>query len=115
MKTCRPVGFERSVAAVLGLAAVLAVAPAQAATVTRAVFGTSADGEFTLIEEECLAACANAPCMISGQKYFLDLTPQSAVAALDEIKQMPPDHAPPRGKNHGRHAGDSHDDEVEHS
>jgi len=76
--------------------------------------GTSADGEFTLIEEECLAACANAPCMISGHKYFLDLTPQSAVAALDEIKQMPPDHAPPRGKNHGRHAGDSHDDEIEH-
>jgi aldose 1-epimerase len=46
MKTCRPVGFERSVVTVLGLAAaVLAVAPAQAATVTRAVFGTSADGE----------------------------------------------------------------------
>ena len=22
---------------------------------------TSADGEFTLVEEECLAACANAP------------------------------------------------------
>jgi NADH-quinone oxidoreductase E subunit len=81
--------------------------------------GTSADGEFTLIEEECLAACANAPCMISGHKYFLDLTPASAVAALAEIKSMPPDHAPPRGQNHdgnhGRHAGDSTEDEVEHS
>lgn len=65
----------------------------------------SADGEFTLVEEECLAACANAPCMISGHKYFLDLTPQSAVAALDEIKALPPDHAPPRGQNHdGEHA-----------
>jgi NADH-quinone oxidoreductase E subunit len=54
--------------------------------------GNSADGEFTIIEEECLAACADAPCMISGQKYFLRLTPEAAVKALDEIKQMPPDH-----------------------
>jgi len=67
--------------------------------------GTSKDGEFTIVEEECLAACANAPCMISGQKYFLDLTPDGAVKALDEIKQMPPDHSPPRGQNHGRHDG----------
>jgi NADH-quinone oxidoreductase E subunit len=52
----------------------------------------SADGEFTLVEEECLAACADAPCLISGEKYFLRLTPESAVAALDEIKKMPPDH-----------------------
>jgi NADH-quinone oxidoreductase E subunit len=55
---------------------------------------TSADGEFTLIEEECLAACANAPCMIAGEKYYLDLTPESAVQALEEIKQQPPDHIP---------------------
>jgi NADH-quinone oxidoreductase E subunit len=52
----------------------------------------SADGEFTLVEEECLAACADAPCLIAGEKYFLNLTPESAVAALDEIKKMPPDH-----------------------
>jgi NADH:ubiquinone oxidoreductase subunit E len=54
----------------------------------------SADGEFTLVEEECLAACADAPCLIAGEKYFLRLTPESAVAALDEIKKMPPDHKP---------------------
>jgi NADH-quinone oxidoreductase E subunit len=52
----------------------------------------SPDGEFTLIEEECLAACADAPCLIAGEKYFLNLTPETAVAALDEIKKMPPDH-----------------------
>jgi NADH-quinone oxidoreductase E subunit len=70
---------------------------------------TSADGEFTLVEEECLAACANAPCMISGKKYFLDLTPQTALQALDEIRKMPPDHAPPRGSNyHGSGGPDSH-------
>ena len=54
--------------------------------------GNSADGEFTIIEEECLAACADAPCMIAGEKYFLRLTPETAVKALDEIKKMPPDH-----------------------
>jgi NADH-quinone oxidoreductase E subunit len=53
---------------------------------------TSADGEFSIIEEECLAACADAPMMISGERYFLRLTPDTAVAALDEIKQLPPDH-----------------------
>ena|SRR5258706_6093112 len=53
---------------------------------------TSADGEFTVVEEECLAACADAPMMISGERYFLKLTPDSAVAALDEIKRLPPDH-----------------------
>ena len=36
---------------------------------------TTPDGAFTLVEEECLAACANAPMMICGQDYFLDLTP----------------------------------------
>jgi NADH-quinone oxidoreductase E subunit len=54
--------------------------------------GTTADGEFTLVEEECLAACADAPAMISGQKYFLRLTPESALQALEEIKRLPPDH-----------------------
>ncbi len=53
---------------------------------------TSLDGEFTIVEEECLAACADAPMMISGQKYFLRLTPDTAVQALDEIKQLPPEH-----------------------
>ncbi len=53
---------------------------------------TTPDGEFTIIEEECLAACADAPCMISGQKYFLRLTPETAQKVLEEIKQMPPEH-----------------------
>jgi NADH-quinone oxidoreductase E subunit len=62
--------------------------------------GTTADGEFTIVEEECLAACADAPCVIAGHKYYLRLTPESAVAALDEIKKQPPDHAP-----HGKEGG----------
>jgi NADH:ubiquinone oxidoreductase subunit E len=52
----------------------------------------SKDGEFTIVEEECLAACADAPCMIAGERYFLRLTPEAAVRALDEVKQLPPDH-----------------------
>lgn len=63
---------------------------------------TSADGEFTLVEEECLAACADAPCLIAGEKYFLRLTPAAAIKALDEIKKMPPDHKPPQGKSHDK-------------
>ena len=31
--------------------------------------------DFTLVEEECIAACANAPCAVVGTKYYLDLTP----------------------------------------
>jgi NADH-quinone oxidoreductase E subunit len=62
---------------------------------------TSADGEFTVVEEECLAACADAPCVIAGERYFLRLTPETAVRALDEIKQMPPDHAPHKPNGSG--------------
>jgi len=52
----------------------------------------SADGEFTIVEEECLAACADAPCMIAGEKYYLRLTPETAIKALEEVKKQPPDH-----------------------
>ena len=47
---------------------------------------TSADGQFTLHEEECLAACANAPMMICGDRYFLDLDPSKVDRILDELK-----------------------------
>ena len=45
------------------------------------------DGCFHLVEEECLAACANAPMMICGDRYFLDLTPQKVDAALDDLRK----------------------------
>ena len=53
---------------------------------------TTADGEFTLIEEECLAACADAPAMICGERYFLNLTPDKVDAALAECRKLPPSH-----------------------
>jgi NADH-quinone oxidoreductase E subunit len=63
---------------------------------------TTADGAFTLVEEECLAACANAPMMICGDQYFLDLTPEKVDKVLDELrkrhqerkKAQPVDRAP---------------------
>ncbi len=48
---------------------------------------TTADGEFTLIEEECLAACADAPMAICGQKYFLRLDSAKVDAMLDELRR----------------------------
>ena len=50
---------------------------------------TSADGEFTLIEEECLAACADGPmAMICGDRYFLRLTADKVDATLAECHKL---------------------------
>ena len=45
------------------------------------------DGAFHVVEEECLAACANAPMMICGDKYYLDLTPQKVDTILDDLRK----------------------------
>jgi NADH-quinone oxidoreductase E subunit len=45
--------------------------------------------DFTLVEEECIAACANAPCAVVGTKYFLDITPDQVPAIVEELKQKP--------------------------
>ena len=48
---------------------------------------TTADGAFSIIEEECLAACANAPMMICGTEYFLDLTPAKVDVILEDLRK----------------------------
>jgi NADH-quinone oxidoreductase E subunit len=48
---------------------------------------TTPDGAFTIIEEECLAACANAPMMICGTDYYLDLTPAKVDVILDDLRK----------------------------
>jgi NADH-quinone oxidoreductase E subunit len=48
---------------------------------------TTPDGAFSLVEEECLAACANAPMMICGPEYSLDLTPEKVDRAIDELRK----------------------------
>jgi len=45
--------------------------------------------EFHLVEEECIAACANAPCAVVGTKYFLDITPDKVGGIIDELKRTP--------------------------
>jgi NADH-quinone oxidoreductase E subunit len=50
---------------------------------------TTADGMFTVIEEECLAACANAPMLICGTEYFLDIKKENVAQILAELRANP--------------------------
>ena len=48
---------------------------------------TTPDGQiFLKREEECLAACNNAPMMMVDHVYHENLTPESAIRALDAVK-----------------------------
>jgi NADH-quinone oxidoreductase subunit E len=47
---------------------------------------TTADGRFTLKEEECLAACVNAPMCMVGKKYYENLTPETIDALINELE-----------------------------
>jgi NADH-quinone oxidoreductase E subunit len=51
--------------------------------------GTTSDKAFHLVEEECIAACANAPCAVVGTKYYLDITPDQVPQIVDELKKNP--------------------------
>lgn len=46
---------------------------------------TTADGQFTLKEVECLGACINAPVLHIGEKYYENVTPQKTDEILDEL------------------------------
>ena len=46
-------------------------------------------GDFTIVEEECIAACANAPAVVCGTRYFLDVEPGQVDAILDELRKTP--------------------------
>jgi NADH-quinone oxidoreductase E subunit len=50
---------------------------------------TTPDGQFTIVEEECLAACANAPMMICGTEYFLDLDKDKLASILADLRANP--------------------------
>jgi NADH-quinone oxidoreductase subunit E len=52
----------------------------------------SDDGEFTVVEVECLGACANAPMVQINDFYYEDLTPERMVEIIDELsagKEVP--------------------------
>ena len=47
------------------------------------------NSDFTLVEEECISACANAPCALGGTRYYLDLTPAQVPGIVDELRRSP--------------------------
>ena len=60
---------------------------------------TTKDGYFTLMEVECLGACANAPMVQINDLYYEDLTEESMLAILESLKK---DIVPPAGPQNGR-------------
>ena len=56
---------------------------------------TTKDGMFTLLEVECLGACANAPMIQLNDDYYECLTPKSMIELLEACKAGKP---PPMGK-----------------
>jgi NADH dehydrogenase (ubiquinone) flavoprotein 2 len=47
---------------------------------------TTADGLFTLLEVECLGACANAPMIQMNDDYYECLTPETTIQLLEACK-----------------------------
>jgi NADH:ubiquinone oxidoreductase subunit E len=47
------------------------------------------NADFTLVEEECIAACANAPAVLCGTRYFLDVTPDQVAGIIAELVKDP--------------------------
>jgi NADH:ubiquinone oxidoreductase subunit E len=45
--------------------------------------------DFTLVEEECIAACANAPCAVVGTEYVLDITPEQVPSIVERLRAQP--------------------------
>jgi NADH:ubiquinone oxidoreductase subunit E len=45
--------------------------------------------DFNLVEEECIAACANAPAVLCGTRYFLDVTPGEVPGIVGELRAEP--------------------------
>ena len=48
---------------------------------------TTKDGEFTLFEAECLAACGGGPMLQLNDEYFEDLTPEKLDAIIDGARR----------------------------
>ncbi len=45
--------------------------------------------DFHVVEEECIAKCANAPAILAGTKYFLDLEPKDVDDMLTYLRSNP--------------------------
>ncbi|KAJ1921794.1 NADH:ubiquinone oxidoreductase 24 [Mycoemilia scoparia] len=47
---------------------------------------TTEDKLFTLVEVECAGACVNAPVMAINEDYYEDLTPETTIKLLEDLK-----------------------------
>ena len=61
--------------------------------------GMSADGKFSLLEVECLGACANAPILQVNDDFYEDLDYDKTVSLLDALAR---DEVPSPGSMAGR-------------
>lgn len=67
---------------------------------------TTDDGLFTLMEVECLGACANAPIVQVNDDYYEDLDADSIVKLLDALKRgEKPEHGPQNGRQNAAPIG----------
>lgn len=67
---------------------------------------TTADGEFTLVEAECLCACANAPMIQIGQHYYEDLTAETMRQIIQDLRAgKQPKPGPQNGRNRSEPLG----------
>ena len=56
---------------------------------------TTKDSEFTLVEVECLGACANAPVVQINDDYYEDLDKESIKKIIEKLKKnLKPTHGP---------------------
>merc|ERR1711998_449168 len=64
---------------------------------------TTSDGLFTMMEVECLGACANAPMVQINDDFYEDLTEDSIKKVLDQLKigGRAATHIGPQGKRQG--------------
>jgi NADH-quinone oxidoreductase E subunit len=60
---------------------------------------TTADGQFTLKEAECLGACVNAPMCQVGDHFYEDLTPENMIELINTLASG---QAPKPGPQSGR-------------
>jgi NADH-quinone oxidoreductase subunit E len=60
---------------------------------------TTEDGQFTVVEVECLGACANAPMVQINDDYYEDLTPERMAEMIGDLKDGKP---VPTGPQTGR-------------
>ena len=47
------------------------------------------NADFTLVEEECIAACANAPAIVCGTRYFLDVKVEELDGIIEDLRKKP--------------------------